>query len=300
MYSLDQLKIFVAVCKAGSFSAAARQLKRAQSGVSQSVSNLEISINQTLFDRSLNKPILTLEGEALLPIAESILHQSLNFEQKIASFASQHEHSLVIAVEESLLASPLLAALAPLAGDFPTTSIEILSASTFDVESMVEDGRAQIGIIYTDGKIKSSMDFFTLSYNRFVTVVSPSHPLARLESVKEFDLRNHQQIVARTACGKELWFSYGISTKSWYANNHQTLISLAQQGVGWATVPESLVKYAIEAGQVVSLKLEFEPTGWINSIDCITSRSHAPGPVFNATLSKIKQYMALHSVVKHG
>ena len=300
MYSIEQLKIFVAVCRAGSFSAAARQLKRAQSGVSQSVSNLEISINQTLFDRSLNKPTLTIEGEALLPIAESILHQALNFDQKVSSLANKHEHSVVIAIEESLIDSALLAALTPLADDFPNTSIEIISASTFDVETLVENGSAQIGIIYTDGKIKSSMDFFTLSYNRFVTVVSPNHALALLESVKEVDLRSHRQIVSRTACGKELWFSYGISTKSWYANNHQTLTRLAQQGIGWATVPENLVKGAIETGQLVSLKLEFEPTGWINTIDCITSRSHTTGPVFNAALVKIKQHMALHSVVQNA
>ena len=46
MYSLEQLKIFVAVCDAGTFSAAARQLKRAQSGVSQAISNLEIAIDK--------------------------------------------------------------------------------------------------------------------------------------------------------------------------------------------------------------------------------------------------------------
>lgn len=297
MYSLEQLKIFVAVCKAGSFSAAARKLKRAQSGVSQSISNLEISINQPLFDRSLNKPTLTIEGEALLPIAESILYQALNFEQKVASFAQKHEHAVVIAVEESLLGTALLNALTPLANDFPNTNIEIVSASTFDVEIMVEQGRAHIGIIYTDGKLKSNMDSFTLSYNRFVTVVSPCHPLAELNSVKELDLRNHRQIVSRSNCGKEFWFSYTISTKSWYANNHQTLSTLAQQGIGWAVVPESLVKGAIETGRLVSLNLEFEPTGWINTIDCITSRSHTAGPVFNAALVKIKQHMALHSVV---
>jgi len=300
MYSLEQLKIFVAVCKTGSFSAAARQLKRAQSGVSQSISNLEISINQTLFDRSLNKPTLTIEGEALLPIAESILHQAVNFEQKVASFAQKHEHAVVIAIEESLIDTPLLNIFTPLADEFATTSIEIISASTFDVEAMVEQGKAHIGIIYADGKIKSSMDFFTLSYNRFVTVVAPDHPLVSVQSVKEFDLRNHRQIVSRSASGREFWFSYAISTNTWYANTHQMLVSLAQQGIGWATVPERLARQAIDAGLLVALNLAFEPTGWINTIDCITSRSHSAGPVFNATLAKIKQHMAQHSVVQHA
>lgn len=297
MYSLEQLRIFVTVCNTGSFSAAARQLKRAQSGVSQSIANFEISINQILFDRSLNKPTLTVEGEALLPIAESILQQTLNFEQKITSFTQHHEHALVIAIEESLIEDTLLATLTPLSDHFPNTNIEIISASTFDVESMVETGKAQIGIIYSDGTIKSSMDSFTLSYNRFVCVTSPQHPLASLHAVKEFDLRQHRQIVSRSATGQELWFSYAISTQRWYANHHQMLISLAQQGIGWAMVPARLVGKAVEGGQVVVLNLEFEPMGWINTIDCITSRSHAHGPAFNAALLKIKHHMTQVSVV---
>jgi DNA-binding transcriptional LysR family regulator len=102
MYSFEQLKIFVAVCECGSFSAAARQLKRAQSGVSQSVSNLEIALNQQLFDRSRNVPVLTAQGTALLPIAKSILHQQLHFDQKVASLDQQHEHELVLAIEETV------------------------------------------------------------------------------------------------------------------------------------------------------------------------------------------------------
>lgn len=65
MYSFEQLRIFITVCETGSFSAAARKLNRAQSGISQAIANLEISINQTLFDRSGNIPELTSEGEAL-------------------------------------------------------------------------------------------------------------------------------------------------------------------------------------------------------------------------------------------
>ena len=87
MYSLEQLKIFVTVCEAGSFSAAARQLKRAQSGVSQSIANLEIAIDKTLFNRDKNTPVLTKQGTALLPIAKSILHQQQNFDQKDESLA---------------------------------------------------------------------------------------------------------------------------------------------------------------------------------------------------------------------
>lgn len=83
MYSFEQLKVFVTVCESGSFSAAALKLKRAQSGVSQSIANLEIAIDQELFNREKNIPVLTSKGKALLPVAKLILDQQKYFDQKL-------------------------------------------------------------------------------------------------------------------------------------------------------------------------------------------------------------------------
>ena len=56
MYNLDQLNMFVTAAKLGSFSACARKLGKVQSAVSQGISNLEIDLDVTLFDRSTRKP----------------------------------------------------------------------------------------------------------------------------------------------------------------------------------------------------------------------------------------------------
>ena len=70
--SLDQLRAFIASVDEGSFSAAARKLHRAQSVVSELVSNLEGQIGVTLFDRSGRYPVLTPEGAVLLADARAI------------------------------------------------------------------------------------------------------------------------------------------------------------------------------------------------------------------------------------
>ena len=64
--SLDQLRTFIAAVDEGSFSAAARKLLRAQSVVSETVSNLEEQIGVPLFDRSGRHPKLTPAGIVLL------------------------------------------------------------------------------------------------------------------------------------------------------------------------------------------------------------------------------------------
>ncbi len=50
--SFEQLRVFLTVVEAGSFAAAARQLSRATSAVSYSISNLEQQLGVALFDRA--------------------------------------------------------------------------------------------------------------------------------------------------------------------------------------------------------------------------------------------------------
>ncbi|CAB3775579.1 hypothetical protein LMG28614_00024 [Paraburkholderia ultramafica] len=71
--SLDQLRTFIAAVDEGSFSGAARKLRRAQSMVSELVANLEGQIGVTLFDRSGRYPLLTAEGRILLADARSVI-----------------------------------------------------------------------------------------------------------------------------------------------------------------------------------------------------------------------------------
>ncbi|AOW48278.1 hypothetical protein A4R89_01350 [Acetobacter ascendens] len=60
--SLEQLEAFVATADAGSFSAAARRLGRAQSAISTHVANLEVDLGLELFLRTGRTPVLTPEG----------------------------------------------------------------------------------------------------------------------------------------------------------------------------------------------------------------------------------------------
>lgn len=289
MYSFEQLKIFVTVCECGSFSAAARQLKRAQSGVSQAIANLEIAINQELFNREKNTPVLTEKGKALLPIAQSILHQQKYFDQKVESLEREHEYELVIAIDESLMNDDVLKILAKLADKFPVTDVEVITTSTFDVEDLVRKGKAQIGLVYADGELKVDMDFFTLGQTRFLTVVAPEHELTSLAVVNDAALKGHRQLVHRSSKREELWFSYGISSKLWYANTHQTLIELACRGVGWTIVPEHTVRHLIEQNTLVALPIAHEFHGWLTPMGCLVSRRHAIGPVLEDLLSSLQE-----------
>ena len=68
--TLVQLTHFVAVARAGSFSAAARSLGVAQSAVSQSIAGLERDLDAKLLDRTSRTCRLTPLGEQFLADAQ--------------------------------------------------------------------------------------------------------------------------------------------------------------------------------------------------------------------------------------
>ena len=71
--TLDQLRVFLAVAEAGSFSAAARQLNRRQSVVSYTIANLEQQLGGLLlFDRGKRRPVLTEAGRTILAEARKL------------------------------------------------------------------------------------------------------------------------------------------------------------------------------------------------------------------------------------
>src|ERR1700728_1559707 len=70
--TLDQLHVLAAVAEAGSFSAAARQLNRAQSVISYTIANLEAQLGVALFARDGRRSVLTEAGRTLVADARRV------------------------------------------------------------------------------------------------------------------------------------------------------------------------------------------------------------------------------------
>lgn len=84
--TLDQLRVFIAVVEEGSFTAAAKKLRRVQSAISYSVANLERLLEVPLFDRAGRLPVLTDAGRALLEDAREVDHRVEKLVDRAKSF----------------------------------------------------------------------------------------------------------------------------------------------------------------------------------------------------------------------
>src|ERR1700723_421735 len=126
--SLDQLRTFIAAVDEGSFSAAGRRLRRAQSVVSQTLANLEGQLGVKLFDRRGHFPVLTDQGRALLPDARAVAGDIDLLKARAKSLAGGLEPELSVAVDVMFPDTAFIAGVAAFQKEFPATLLR------FDIE----------------------------------------------------------------------------------------------------------------------------------------------------------------------
>src|SRR5262245_6760476 len=81
----SDVKVFLAVARAGSLGAAARAIGSTQPTMGRRLRALEAALGQKLFQRGSAGFVLTEEGEAVLQHAERIEEEALAMERRLAS-----------------------------------------------------------------------------------------------------------------------------------------------------------------------------------------------------------------------
>ena len=74
---LRQLRYFLEVARELHFGRAAHRVNLTQPALSRLVQGLERTLGAALFDRTTRKVALTPAGEALVPVAEDLVHDAL-------------------------------------------------------------------------------------------------------------------------------------------------------------------------------------------------------------------------------
>lgn len=145
--TLDQLRTFIAAAEQGSFSAAGRKLRRAQSVVSQTLANLELQLGVSLFDRSARYPQLTEAGRLLLVEARAVAEHMDTFKARARSVAEGLEPELSVAVDVMFPMDALTRAATHSRAAFPHTPLRLYVEVLGGVIQPVLDGTCRIGVV---------------------------------------------------------------------------------------------------------------------------------------------------------
>lgn len=123
----SDIKVFLAIARAGSLGGAARAIGQSQPTMGRRLRALEASIGQALFQRGREGFTLTDEGAAVLAHAERIEEEALGFERQLAGQAQQLQGLLRVSSSDWFGVHMLTPVFAEFAGAHPQVTIELLT-----------------------------------------------------------------------------------------------------------------------------------------------------------------------------
>ncbi|WP_026971190.1 LysR family transcriptional regulator [Aliagarivorans marinus] len=240
--SFEQLSAFVAVAEQGSFSKAARLLRKDRSTLHHQVSDLEIDWNVVLFERSGKAPVLTDDGKALLRPAKFIIYQMNSLEKATEGLHLGDKASLTICYDASIPSSAIAEFDRHIVERHPTTGINWLQRDRNQALSLLGEAAADFAITLNQGMVHpdSGMSFVNLGYPRFAFYVHQSSPLATQARVSMAELQLHRQYTLEAFENTPIGSQSAISPRLHKVSDSYLLASLLARG-GFALLPRHLV-----------------------------------------------------------
>ena len=256
--TINQLRAFVAVADQGSFSGAAREVKRAQSAISHAITALESALRVELFERNTRKAQLSPAGRNLLPDARAVISRTEEMKNRAGSIARIGVPLISIAVDVYFPRTHLIYCLRTLQADVPTAAINLRMTTMQAGENLVLDGTCSLAVTIADvpeGN-PSAIERHWLCETPMLTVCAPSHPLASHPepvSVGEFS-RHVQLVVTDNQPGAEKTQMAVAGERQWLLNDLSAKHDFLKAGLGWGHMPSDLIASELASGALVEIK----------------------------------------------
>ena len=235
---IDEIRSFVAVAETGSFSAAARSLKRAQSVVSMHIAGFEAELGYKLFDRT-PKPVLTAQRRELLVGAKRVLVEADRLQNRALTLSDTQSPSIYMGIDLVLEAPVMIDLLRLFAKSFPSVRLQIENISGSEAKWFFTKTAMNLALVFSSDPSLES-DEYILGHSPLSIVVAKNHPLAAIDRPTVDDLRRYRQIVVH-ARDPESPSPAVVNTDYWEIDSGLWALGLAARGVGWAILPNFLL-----------------------------------------------------------
>ncbi len=283
----DDMTLFLAVVREGSFGRAAHARLVSQPAVSERIARLERDAGARFFRRSTRGTTLTPAGEAFLPYAERTM--ALLEDAADAVRALDAAPRLRVAVHTTFahrVVPMVLAALGSL-----HRSVKIRDAHSDHIIAMLIDGACDVGFV-VPGARPRPLHFAPLPSDPVVAVVGPSHPLAGRQVAFE-DLADTRIAFNRFGTGADEFVHRlgvaGIAEWRWTeCSDAVTALHLAAAHDHVALVTRSLAELSARAEGTVALRLRGLPR-WHVPLTLACRRTDREDPALRAITSAVSQ-----------
>lgn len=241
-YSLRQLKVFITVAQAKSFSRAGEIIGLSQSAVSHSVKELELQTGVRLLDRTTREVVLTEAGQQLASRLDRLLDELHSTLREAGRVGTQLSGLVRVAASQTISAHLIPQCIASSNQRYPHIDFVLHDRPQQWVLESIRQGEVDFGIVIDPGVVGDLQCESVLS-EPFLLLCGMNHPLSQLPHVPWQALQGERLVLQDYASGSRplidtALMRHGIEAKIVQEIGHPaTLFPMVEAGIGISVLP---------------------------------------------------------------
>src|ERR671921_375538 len=265
---IRQLKAFVAIAEARTFTAAAQRTHYTQAALSMQIKQLEKEVGVPLFTRMPRRVVLTEAGERLLERAQHILREHDAALAELAELAGAERGRLRLGSASGMVsADSLPAILKKLRRAHQHAEVSVTSGTSEELVKKILAGELDAAFISLPVQARN-VETEMLSQDQLVAIASPRHTLARQRVVSAFALAGEKLILGERGGNTrrlidEFFAEAGLKpTVAMELSRQQAIKNMVAADMGVGIVPLSVAREEVERGKLVRWWIEGARINW--------------------------------------
>ncbi|HHA1410034.1 TPA: LysR family transcriptional regulator [Enterobacter hormaechei subsp. xiangfangensis] len=241
-YSLRQLRVFVTVAQARSFSRAGEIIGLSQSAVSHSVKELETQTGVKLLDRTTREVVLTEAGQQLAMRLERLLDELHSTLRDVGRLGQQLSGTVRVAASQTISAHLIPQCIAESNHRYPDIDFVLHDRPQQWVLESIRQGDVDFGIVIDPGAV-SDLECEVVLSEPFLLLCRDDDPLASLPQVAWQALQGANLVLQDYASGSRPLIDAALAAQGVKATIVQeighpaTLFPMVEAGIGISVLP---------------------------------------------------------------
>jgi DNA-binding transcriptional LysR family regulator len=265
---IRQLKAFVAIAEAHTFTAAAHRIHYTQAALSMQIKQLEKEVGVPLFTRMPRRVVLTEAGERLLERAHHILREHDAALAELAELAGAKHGRLRVGSASGMVSSdslPLI--LKRLRKSHPSADVSVSSGTSEGLVKKILAGEIDTAFVSLPVEARN-VETELLSRDQLVAIASPRHRMAGQKVVSAFALAGEKLILGERGGNTrrlidEFFAEAGLKpTVAMELSRQQAIKNMVAADMGVGIVPLSVARDDVDRGRLVRWWIEGARINW--------------------------------------
>jgi DNA-binding transcriptional LysR family regulator len=265
---IRQLKAFLAIADARTFTAAAQRTHYTQAALSMQIKQLEKEVGIPLFIRMPRRVVLTEAGERLLERAHLIMREHDAALAEIAELAGAEHGRLRIGSASAMVSADALpAVLKKLRKSHSHAEVSVISGTSEELVKKIHAGELDMAFVSLPVQARN-IETEVLSQDQLVAIASPRHVLARQRVVSAFALAGEKLILGERGGNTrrlidEFFAEAGLKpTVAMELSRQAAIKNMVAADMGVGIVPLSTAREDVESGRLVRWWIEGARINW--------------------------------------